>query len=102
MPAVKAVLVTIIAESGLVPNLKDLVKRAGATGYTIEEVAAGFGTHGHRSGNLESDQTTKMLLVVSQPVAHRIFEEIERTLEPLYAITVFRHEVEVLMPLVGH
>ncbi|WNM57072.1 P-II family nitrogen regulator [Candidatus Nitrospira allomarina] len=100
MPAVKAVLVTIIAESGLVPNLKDLVKRAGAKGYTIEEVASGFGTHGHRSGNLESDQTTKMLLVVSESVAHRIFEEIERTLEPLYAITVFRHEVDVLMPLV--
>lgn len=100
MPPVKAILVTIIAESGLVPNLKDLVKRAGATGYTIEEVAAGFGTHGHRSDNLESDQTTKMILVVSQPVAHRIFEEIERTLEPLYAITVFRHKVDVLMPLI--
>jgi nitrogen regulatory protein PII len=102
MPVVKAILVTIIAESGLVPNLKNLVKRAGATGYTIEDVASGFGTHGHRTGNLESDQTSKILLVVSQPVAHTIFEEIERTLEPLYAITVFRHEVDVLMPLVDH
>ncbi len=42
MPVVKAILVTIITESGLVPNLQDLVKRAGATGYTIEDVAAGL------------------------------------------------------------
>lgn len=98
MPVVKAILVTIIAESGLVQNLKDLAERAGATGYTIEDVAAGFGTHGSRTGNLESDQTSKMLLVVSQPIALKIFEEIEQTLEPHYAITVFKHEVDVLRP----
>lgn len=100
MPAVKAILVTIIAESLLVPTLKDLVIQAGATGYTIEEVAAGFGTHGSRPGHFESDQTTKILVVVPQQIAHAIFEEIEQTLEPHYAITVFRHEVDVLMPLV--
>jgi len=98
MPVVKAILVTIIAESGLLPNLKDLVKGAGATGYTIEAVAAGFGTHGSREGNLEGDQTTKMLLVVSQSIAHKIFEEIEQTLEPHYAITAFKHEVDVIRP----
>ena len=98
MPVVKAILVTIIAESSLVPNLKDLAERAGATGYTIEDVVAGFGTHGSRTGNLESDQTSKMLLVVSQPIADRIFEEIEQTLEPHYAITAFRHEVDVIRP----
>ncbi len=100
MPVVKAILVTIIAESGLIQNLKDLVIEAGATGYTIEEVAAGFGTHGCRVGNLESDRTTKMILVVSQSISHAIVEEIEKTFNPHYAITVFRHEVDILMPLV--
>lgn len=98
MPVEKAILVTIIAESGLVQNLKDLAKRAGATGYTIEDVVAGFGSHGSRTGNLEGDQTSKILLVVSQAIAHKIFEEIEQTLEPYYAITVFRHEIEVIKP----
>ena len=98
MPVVKASLVTIIVESGMVPKLKDLVVQAGATGYTIEPVAEGFGIHGSRDGQIENDQTTKMLLVVSQPIAHKIFEEIERTFEPHYAIMTFRHEVEVIKP----
>lgn len=98
MPVVKATLVTIIAESGLVPELKDLVQQAGATGYTIEPVASGFGTHGARDGNFEGDQTVKMLLIVSQPIAHKIFEEIEKALKPHTALMVFRHEVEARMP----
>ena len=98
MPVVKAVLVTIIAESGLLPTLKDLVRQAGAKGYTIETVAEGFGTHGSRDGQFETDQTIKMLLVVSLPVALKIFEEIEHSLEPHYAVTTFRHEVEVIRP----
>ncbi|MCA9460992.1 MAG: hypothetical protein R3B83_00020 [Nitrospirales bacterium] len=98
MPVVKAILVTIITESVLVPSLKELVLQAGATGYTIESVAEGFGTHGCRAGQFESDQTTKMLLVVSQAIAHKIFEAIEQSLEPHYAITTFRHEVDVIRP----
>jgi len=98
MPVVKAVLVTIIAESGLLSTLKDLVMQAGAQGYTVETVTEGFGSHGSRDGQFETDQTIKMVLVVSLAVAHRIFEEIENSLEPHYAVTTFRHEVEVIRP----
>ena len=96
MPMEKAVLLTIITERVMEHTLKELVERMGAQGYTIEDVASGWGKHGNRTGELESDQTFKMLLVVSPPVAQRILQEIERRLQPEYAITAFQHEVEVM------
>ena len=89
MPMEKAMLLTIITERVMEPTLKGLVERAGAQGYTIEDVASGWGTHGNRTGQLESDQTVKMLLIVSRPVAQIILQEIERTLQPDYAVTAF-------------
>ncbi len=96
MPMEKAILLTIITERVMEHTLKELVERMGAQGYTIEDVASGWGKHGNRTGELESDQTFKMLLVVSTPVAQRIIQEIERSLQPEYAITVFQHEVDVM------
>lgn len=93
----KAILLTIITERVMEPTLKDLVERAGARGYTIEEVAAGWGKHGSRQGQIESDQTFKMLLVVPRAIATIILQEVERTLQPDYAVLAFQHEVEVLM-----
>ena len=96
MPMEKAMLLTIITERVMEPTLKELVERAGAQGYTIEDVASGWGKHGNRTGQLESDQTFKMLLIVSKPVAQLILHEVERTLQPEYAITAFQHEIEVM------
>lgn len=96
MPMEKAILLTIITERVMEPTLKELVERAGAQGYTIEDVASGWGKHGNRTGQLESDQTFKMLLIVSRPVAQIILQEIERSLQPDYAVTAFQHEIEVM------
>ncbi len=96
MPMEKAILLTVITERVMEPTLKELVERMGAEGYTIEDVASGRGKHGNRTGELESDQTFKMLLVVSKPVALRILQEIEQSLQPEYAITAFQHEIEVM------
>ena len=96
MPLEKATLLTIIIERVMGPTLRALVERAGASGYTIEEVAAGYGTRGSREGQIESDQTIKMLIVVSRSVAKVILRDIERTLQPDYAVLAFQHEVEVL------
>jgi len=96
MPMEKAILLTIITERVMEPMLKELVERAGAQGYTIEDVASGWGKHGNRTGQLESDQTFKMLLIVSKSVAQLILQEIERTLQPDYAIMAFQHEIEVM------
>ena len=92
----KAILLTIITERVMEPTLKELVERAGAQGYTIEDVASGWGKHGNRTGQLESDQTVKMLLILSKSVAQLILQEIERTLQPDYAIMAFQHEIEVM------
>jgi hypothetical protein len=96
MPMEKAILLTIITERVMEPFVIELVERAGAQGYTIEDVASGWGKHGTRTGSLESDQTFKMILIVSKSVAHLILQEIERTLQPKYAITAFQHEIEVM------
>ena len=89
---------TIITEPAMEPTLKKLVERASAQGYTIEDVAYGWGTHDSRTGPHESGQNSKMLLIVSEPMAQIILQEMERTLRKHYAITAFRHEhaIEVL------
>lgn len=92
----KAILLTIITERVMEPRLKELVERADAQGYTIEDVASGWGKHGNRTGQLESDQTFKMLLIVSKPVAQLILQEIKCALQPDYAVMAFQHEVEVM------
>jgi hypothetical protein len=99
----RAILLTIITERVLEPTLKEVVERAGAQGYTIEDVESGWGTHGWRTGPHESDQNFKMLLIVSEPVAQVILHEIARTLHKSYAIAVFQHEVAVLsrMPVLS-
>ena len=92
----KTKLVTIITERVMEPTLSALVERAGALGYTIEEVAIGWGKHGCREGQLESDQTFKMLIVVPASVANVILQEVARTLQPDYAVMAFQHDIEVL------
>ncbi len=96
MPMEKAMLLTIITERVMEPTLKSLVERAGAQGYTIEDVASGWGKHGNRTGQLESDQSFKMLLILPRSVAQYILQEIEQSLQPNYAVTAFQHEIEVL------
>ena len=96
MHLVKATLLTIITERVMEPTLKALVERAGALGYTIEDVATGWGSHGSREGQLESDQTFKMLLVVPKAVARVILQDVERTLQRDYAVMAFQHDIEVM------
>ncbi len=91
-----AILLSIITERVMERTLKELVERAGAQGYTMEDVASGWGTQGSRTGPHKSDQNLTMLLLVSKPVAQVILHEIERTLHKRYATTVFQHAVEVL------
>ena len=61
------ILLTIITELVMERTLKELVERAGAQGYTVEDVASGWGPHGSRTGPHKSDQNFKMLLLVSKP-----------------------------------
>ena len=62
-----AILLSIITERVMERTLKELVERAGAQGYTLEDVASGWGPHGSRTGPHKSDQNLKMLLLVSKP-----------------------------------
>lgn len=91
----KAILLTIITECVMKPTLINLVEHAGAQGYTIEDVASGWGKHGSRTGQLESDQSFKMLLIVSKSVAQLILQEVERSLQPDYEVMAYQHEIEV-------
>lgn len=95
MPMEKAVLLTIITERVMEPTLKSLVERAGAQGYTIEDVASGWGKHGTRTGQIGSDQSVKMLLVIPKSVAQLILQEVERTFQPDYEVMAYQHEIEV-------
>ena len=96
MPLEKATLVTIISERVMEPTIRALVERAGALGYTIEDVAFGWGKHGNREGQIESNQTFKILIVVPKSIAESILQEVERTLQPHYALLAFQQEAEVL------
>lgn len=90
MKLTQARVLTIIAESVFEAKLVDLIERAGAAGYSIEEVGRGRGLHGSRAGTIESERLIKVFVVVPQSVADTILGELTRTF-------LFEHGVKVLL-----
>ncbi len=88
-------LVTIMAERVLESKLKTMIVNAGAPGYTVTE-ARGWGKHGTRSGNMDSDANIVMTVLASEEVANKIIKGIEGTLIKHYGIMAYQQDADVL------
>jgi hypothetical protein len=96
MTLTQARVLTIIAESVFESKLVDLIERAGAPGYSIEEVGRGRGRHGSRAGTIESERIIKFFVVVPQHVADSILHELTRSFLPEHGVKVLLQNAEVM------
>lgn len=86
--------VTIIAERVLRDDLLDLLKRHGATGWTLTAVE-GEGSRGIRASEWEG-RSVQIDTLVSPQAAEAIMEEIGRIYFSDWSVIVYSTDVEVL------
>jgi nitrogen regulatory protein P-II 2 len=86
--------VTIIAERVLRDDLLELLKRHGATGWTLTAVE-GEGSRGIRASEWEG-RSVQIDTLVSAPTADAIMEEVGHEYFADWSVIVFAAEVEVL------
>jgi nitrogen regulatory protein P-II 2 len=86
--------VTVIAERVLRDDLLELLKRHGASGWTLTAVE-GEGSRGIRASEWEG-RSAQIDTLVSPDVADAIMEEIGRTYFTDWSVIVYSADVEVL------
>lgn len=87
-------LLTVVAEAVLEDRLVTLVKKSGATGYTLTRVH-GEGSRGVRASEWEG-RNVKIETLVSDAVAERILETLTQKYFPHYAVVAYLQTVEVV------
>ena len=90
-------LLTIIAESVLEHQLTDMLKKLGASGYTICD-ARGRGSRGVRSADWASSGNIRIEVVCGEVLAVSIEEYLFKHYYNDYAIIAFLSDVTVLRP----
>lgn len=88
-------LLTIITEAVLEPRLIDLVRKMGASGYTVTE-ARGSGSRGVRSAGWTHNGNIRLELICSDAVAVKISEHLKAHFYADYAMVSFVMDVSVL------
>ena len=95
MQVERTILLTIVAERILEPQLKELVEQAGAEGYTIVTVQ-GKGKHGEQTGPMSVRENIQITLVVPRRVADAIVDTVEKNYARSYGILAFMYDVDVI------
>ena len=90
-------LLTIITLEKLEERLVDIMRKRGASGYTIVK-AHGAGSSGEVSGELDVDTNIKFHVIVPQGRMSSILDDFEALLREGHHLTVFVSDVAVLSP----
>ncbi len=91
-PALKKM--TIVAERVLKDKLIRMIRKEGATGYTLTAVE-GEGSRGVRATEFEG-RNVQIDTIVSPETAERIFDQLAEHYLEAYAVIAYTTEVEVL------
>lgn len=86
--------VSIVAERLLEDRLVELVRKLGASGYTAVDVR-GEGSRGVRATEFEG-HNVKLEVLVSEPVAAAILEQLAKRYFEAYAVVAYVETVEVV------
>jgi nitrogen regulatory protein PII len=90
-------LLTIITMEALEDRLVEIVRKRGASGYTILK-ATGAGSSGEVSGELDVDTNIKFHVIVPQGRMSAMLDDVEQLLQQGNHLTVFVSDVAVLGP----
>ena len=90
-------LVTIITTDVLEPWLAKIVRRRGASGYTVVR-ARGAGSSGEQSSMLDGDTNIKFQVVLPERRLEGLLEDLECMMKKGHHLTVLVSDVSVLHP----
>jgi nitrogen regulatory protein P-II 2 len=90
-------LVTIVCEAHAREAVTDLLRKAGAHGWTLFSVE-GDGSQGHRPADIPEFANIQVEVIVQPPVAEKLLETLARDFFPRYAMIAFESDVRVLRP----
>jgi PII-like signaling protein len=90
-------LVNIITSDHLEDTLVRVVRRRGASGYTIVR-ARGAGSSGEQSGMLSVDTNIKMHIIMSEEKLEGLLDDLDGMIRRGYHLTVYVSDVSVLYP----
>lgn len=90
-------MITVIASDILEDHLTDLVRKNGASGYTIVR-ARGAGSSGEQSGMLSVDTNMKMHVVLPEARLDTLLDKFDTLLRKGYHLTIFVSDVSVMRP----
>jgi nitrogen regulatory protein PII len=85
----------VITETALESQLAKIIRRAGASGYTISDVR-GMGHHGVRSGDFEQTRNIKVEILCNASTAEEMTGQIRNQFFKDYAVILFTSRVSVL------
>ncbi len=97
MPQHEMKLVTIICEALARKVVLDLLRDAGARGFTAFQVE-GLGAKGDRSGEMLELANLQVEVIVPPAVAATLLERLERDCFPKYAMIAYESDVRVRRP----
>jgi nitrogen regulatory protein PII len=95
MEQYEKVLLTVIIEAALEAQIEKIVRKAGASGYTISDVR-GMGHHGVRAGEFEQTGNIKIEILCNASTAEELAETIRQRFFADYAVILFTSRVSVL------
>lgn len=90
-------LLTIVTHDVLEERLVEMVRRRGASGYTVDKVY-GAGSSGKVSGELDVDTNIKFQVIVPQGRMSGMLDDLEEMTGEGHHFTVFVSDVAVLAP----
>lgn len=90
-------MVTIITSDILEDHLTQLIRRNGASGYTIVR-AHGAGSSGEQTGMLSVDTNMKLHVILPEGRMDKLLDRLNGLLSKGYHLTVFVSDVSVMRP----
>ncbi len=90
-------LLTLVCEAALERRVLEVLREAGASGYTLGDVRGG-GARGERGGDWEGSRSVEIKVLCDAGTAQRVVDEIMRRYGPDFALTLWVSDVAVVRP----
>lgn len=90
-------IVTIVTEAILEQDICELLRRLGATGYTVTD-ARGAGSRGVRNAGWQSSSNVRIEVLCNPGLAEKIAVQVQDLYYENYAMVLFTADISVLRP----
>lgn len=90
-------MIQIITSTTLEEPIKTLLKKSGASGYTLFDVR-GDGDSGFQSGQIDGDSNILFMVILPHSMVETLMVSLESYIQRGYHLMVFSNDVDVMTP----